>query len=352
MVLMLSAADAAYMYPLVGFLGLSVVALVTSLFFWLRYRGMAKEAQAAVVRVQKAKDAAENELKRRECEYEESVSDLPSWDSKKQSVWKKINQMWLDYYADPSKYIGDELSGDEERKVTKIGNIWGAYTAVGGILVALLLLVLVAIGLWGVALFASIAFLFVIGFVVDRAEYNSASLLWVTPVSIIMAGVIALLLIPISGWSTSNPPPGWVAHTHEVNLVQKGDGTYGVGEPVKARLDGTVSKSAADAEYSWAEIDADNLKRSYERYYHSGNSKRVRFVDDLADGEEPYVVHYHTFDVLDGYADSDVCAKAGGFGVGVAKTSRCADRNAWSKRDEAVVHIPRGSYSQWVLNQS
>lgn len=78
MVLMLSAADAAYMYPLVGFLGLSVVALVTSLFFWLRYRGMAKEAQAAVVRVQKAKDAAENELKRRECEYEESVSDLPS----------------------------------------------------------------------------------------------------------------------------------------------------------------------------------------------------------------------------------------------------------------------------------
>ena len=159
-------------------------------------------------------------------------------------------------------------------------------------------------------------------------------------------------MIPISGWSTSNPPPGWVAHTHEVNLVQKGDGTYGVGEPVKARLDGTVSKSAADAEYSWAEIDADNVKRSYERYYHSGNSKRVRFVDDLADGEEPYVVHYHTFDVLDGYADSDVCAKAGGFGVGVAKTSRCADRNAWSKRDEAVVHIPRGSYSQWVLNQS
>lgn len=59
MVLMLSAADAAYMYPLVGFLGLSVVALVTSLFFWLCYRGMAKEAQAAVVRVQKAKDAAE-----------------------------------------------------------------------------------------------------------------------------------------------------------------------------------------------------------------------------------------------------------------------------------------------------
>ncbi len=352
MVLMLSAADAAYMYPLVGFLGLSVVALFTSLFFWLRYHGMAKEAQAAVVRVQKAKDVAEAELKRRECEYEESVSDLPSWDSEKLCVWKKIDQMWLDYYADPSKYIEDELSEDEARKVAKIGNIWGAYAAVGGLLVVLLLLILTAVGLWGVAIFAGIAFLFVIGFMLDRCEYNLASSLWMTPVSIIMAGAIALLLIPVSGWATSNPPPGWVAHTHEVNLSQKGDGTYGASEPVKMRLGGTVSKGKADTEYSWAEIGTDNVKRSYGRYYHSGNNKRVRIMDDLADGAEPYVLHYHTFDVLDGYADTDVCVKAGGFGVADVKTSPCSERNAWSKRDEAVIHIPRGSYSQWVLKQS
>lgn len=47
----LSVADAVYMYPIVGFLVLGVVAFVSSLYFWLRYRKDAKEVESALDRV-------------------------------------------------------------------------------------------------------------------------------------------------------------------------------------------------------------------------------------------------------------------------------------------------------------
>lgn len=70
MVLKLSVADAVYTYPIIGFLVLSAVAFVPSLYFWWRYRKDAKEVEEALDRVRLAKDEAERLLWRRSHEYD------------------------------------------------------------------------------------------------------------------------------------------------------------------------------------------------------------------------------------------------------------------------------------------
>lgn len=354
MVLMLSVADAMYTYPIVGFLVLGAVAFVSSLYLWWRYRKDAKEVEAALDRVRLAKDEAERHLWRRSHAYHEEYleADYPD----KQAIWDKNTQMWEDYESNPVKYIGDELSGAESAKCGKLSRIWEAYIAAGLILVALLLLVFIGVGLWGVAILAFFAFLFATGWAwVDDSEYAPVWL-WHIPASIAAATIVAAILIPVSGWATNSPPPGWVAQTHEVTLARQADGSYSTGEPAKIRLDGTVSKGQEpDAIYSWAETDSSNIKRSYELYYaHARGNRRVHIIDDLTDGEEPYVQHYLTFNVLNGYADADVCAWAG---VVAGVTPRyayvpCSERNAWGKQARAVIHIPRGQYDRWVTRSA
>lgn len=354
MVLMLSVADAMYTYPIVGFLVLGAVAFVSSLYLWWRYRKDAKEVEAALDRVRLAKDEAERHLWRRSHAYHEEYleADYPD----KQAIWDKNTQMWEDYESNPVKYIGDELSGAESAKCGKLSRIWEAYIAAGLILVALLLLVFIGVGLWGVAILAFFAFLFATGWAwVDDSEYAPVWL-WHIPASIAAATIVAAILIPVSGWATNSPPPGWVAQTHEVTLARQADGSYSTGEPAKIRLDGTVSKGQEpDAIYSWAETDSSNIKRSYELYYaHARGNRRVHIIDDLTDGEEPYVQHYLTFNVLNGYTDADVCAWSG---VVAGETPRyayvpCSERNAWGKQARAVIHIPRGQYDRWVTRSA
>ena len=354
MVLMLSVADAVYTYPFVGFLVLSTVAFVPSLYLWWRYRKDAKEVERALDRVRLAKDEAERHLWRRSHAYHEEYleADYPD----KQAIWDKNAQMWEDYEANPVKYIGDELSGAETAKYSKLSRIWETYIGAGAILVALLLLVFIGTGLWGVAILAFFAFLFATGWAwADDSEYAPVWL-WHIPASIAAATVVATILILVSGWATNSPPPGWVAQTHEVTLARQADGSYSTGEPAKMRLDGTVSKGQeTNAIYSWAETDSSNIKRSYELYYaHDRGDRRVHIIDDLADGEEPYVQHYLTFNVLNGYADADVCAWSG---VVAGETPQyayvsCSERNAWGKQARAVIHIPRGQYDRWVTRSA
>lgn len=352
MVLMLSVADAVYMYPLIGFLVLSAVAFVPSLYFWWRYHKDAKEVEAALDRVRLAKDEAERLLWQRSHEYHKEYLDADYPD--KQAIWDKNVQMWDDYESSPIKYIGDELSDAESVKYSKLSRIWEAYIGAGLVLVMLLLMVFVGVGLWGVAIFAFFAFLFATGWAwVDDSEYAPVWL-WHIPASIAAAAVVAVILIPVSGWATNSPPPGWVAQTHEVMLARQADGSYSAGEPAKMRLDGTVSKGQeTNAIYSWAETDSSNIKRTYELYYAlDGGNRRVHIIDDLADGEEPYVQHYLTFNVLNGYADADVCAWSG---VVAGETPQyayvsCSERNAWGKQARAVIHIPRGQYDRWVTH--
>lgn len=254
--------------------------------------------------------------------------------------------MWADYRKNPAKYAGDRLSGEESSARSKLEFIYNSYTVAGAILAVLLLIIFVVIGLWGVALLAGIAFFLSAGWaVLDDSKLRGVKL-WVIPASVAASALVALSLIPISGMATSSaPPPGWIARTHEVRLSQQADGTYAVGEPAKMRLDGTATKGdEPDADYSWSEIDAGNVKRSYDSYYYRGVEKQVRVMDDLAAGEAPYVVHHHVFNVLDGYADGEVCAARFS-----PLTAPCSDRNAWSKRDEAVIHVPRGEYERWVV---
>lgn len=352
MVLMMTVADGLYTYPIIGFLVLSAVALPSSLYFWLRYRGDAKEVEVALDRVRKAKDEAERLLWARSHKYHEEYLDADYPD--KQAIWDKNVQMWDDYEANPAKYIGDELSAAETLKYEKLSFICGLYLAPGFILVALLLLMLMVAGLWGVAILAFFAFLFATGFfVLDSDSEYGPVWLWHIPASIAVAAVVAAILIPVSAAATTNPPPGWVAQTHTVKLAKQADGTYGVGEPAKMRLDGTVSmRGVDDVNYSWAEVDSNNVKRAYDSYHQSDTAKQVRIMDDLTEGEVPYVIRYHTFDVLNGYSDGEVCTGSGlTSSTSDFSTAPCSDRNAWSKGDEAVVHVPRGSYNQWVLNQ-
>lgn len=343
MVLMLSVADAVYTYPIIVFLVLSAVALPSSLYFWLRYRKDAKEVEVALDRVRLAKDEAERLLWQRSHEYHKEYLDADYPD--KQAIWDKNVQIWEDYEANPIKYIGDELSDAESAKYSKLSRIWEAYIGAGLILVMLLLLVLVGVGLWGVAILAFFAFLFATGWAwVDDSEYDPIRLGCI-PASIAAATVVAVILIPVSGWATSSPPPGWVAQTHEVTLAQQEDGTYKPGEPVRRRLDGTVTKKeAADGSYSysWAELDSANTKSTYEAFYNKGGAKQVRIVDDLEESEAPYVVHYQTFSVLNGYSDSEVCTLS-------TVPAGCSERNAWAKQEEAVIHIPRGQQERWIV---
>jgi hypothetical protein len=350
MVLMLSVADAVHTHPIVGFLVLSAMAFVSSLYFWWRYHKDAKEVEAALDRVRLAKDEAERLLWQRSHEYHKEYLDADYPD--KQAIWNKNTQMWDDYEANPIKYIGDELSGAESAKYGKLSRIWEAYIGAGLLLVALLLLVFVGVGLWGVAILAFFAFLFATGWAwVDDSEYAPVWL-WRIPASIAAATIVAVILIPVSGWATNSPPPAWVAQTHEVTLARQADGTYGVGEPAKMRLDGTVSKGwEPNAIHSWAETDSSNIKRSYELYYtHDSDSRRVYIIDDLAEGEDPYVQHYLTFNVLNGYADADVCAWSGLVAGETPQYTRvpCSERNAWGKQSRAIIHIPRGKYDRWV----
>lgn len=351
----LSVADAVYMYPIVGFLVLGVVAFVSSLYFWLRYRKDAKEVESALDRVRLAGDEAERLLWRRSHEYHREYLDADYPD--KQAIWDKNEQMWEDYKANPAKYIGDELSATEAGKYGKLSRIWEAYIGAGLILVALLLLVLVGVGLWGVAILAFSAFLFATGWAgwVDDSEYAPARLGNI-PASIAAAAVVAAILIPVSGWATSSPPPGWVAQTHEVTLARQANGAYGVGEPSKARLDGSVSKGKEPSSaYSWSELDSNNAKSSYDSYYPDSGSRQVRIVDDLADGEAPYVQHYYTFDVLNGYSDNDVCYWGNASVFNKAPQFAyvpCSKRNAWVKRENVVIHIPRGQYDHWVARSA
>ena len=350
MVLLMSVADGVRMYPLIGFLGLSAVAFVTSLFFWWRYRGMAEQVRSAIERVQAARAEAKRLLEKREHELLDEYSlKRKGWADRGDAYFDEIERMWADYRKNPAKYAGDRLSGEESSARSKLEFIYNSYTVAGAILAVLLLIIFVVIGLWGVALLAGIAFFLSAGWaVLDDSELRGVKL-WAIPASIAASAVVALCLIPVSGMATSNaPPPGWIAHTHEVKLSQQADGTYAVGEPTKMRLDGTVTKGdEPDADYSWAEIDASNAKRSYDSYYYRGVEKQVRVMDDLAAGEAPHVVHYRTFNVLDGYADNDVCAAR--FAGSLALTASCTDRNAWSKRDDAVIHIPKGEYERWVV---
>lgn len=265
--------------------------------------------------------------------------------------------MWEDYKANPAKYIGDELSATEAGKYGNLSHIWEAYIGAGLILVALLLLVLVGVGLWGVAILAFSAFLFATGWAgwVDDSEYAPARLGNI-PASIAVAAVVAAILIPVSGWATSSPPPGWVAQTHEVTLARQANGAYGVGEPSKERLDGSVSKGKEPSSaYSWSELDSNNAKSSYDSYYPDSGSRQVRIVDDLTDGEAPYVQHYYTFDVLNGYSDNDVCYWGNASAFNKAPQFAyvpCSKRNAWVKRENVVIHIPRGQYDHWVARSA
>ena len=343
MVLMLSVADAVYTYPIVGFLVLSAVAFVPSLYFWLRYHKDAKEVEIALDRVRLAKDKAEGRLWQRSHEYHREYLDADYPD--KQAIWDKNVQMWDDYETNPIKYIGDELSDAESVKYGKLSRIWEAYIATGLVLVMLLLLVFVCAGLWGVAILAFFAFLFATGWAwVDNSEYAPVWL-WHIPASIAAAAIVAVILIPVSGWATNSPPPGWVAQTHEVMLARQADGTYKPGEPVRRRLDGTVTKAGErNTGYSWAELDSANVKNTYEAFYqNSGVKKQVRIVDDLTESEAPYVVHYQTFNVLNGYSDDNVCT---------ISNLDCSKRNAWAKQEEAVIHIPQGQREHWVTTVS
>lgn len=350
----LSVADAVYMYPIVGFLVLSAVAFVSSLYFWWRYRKDAKEVEGALDRVRLAKDEAERLLWRRSHEYHKEYLDADYPD--KQAIWDKNERMREDYRANPVKYIGDELSSAESAKYGKLSRIREPYIGAGSILVALLLLVFIGTGLWGVAILAFFVFLFATGWAwVDDSEYAPVWL-WHIPASIAAAAVVAAILIPVSAWATSGPPPGWVAQTHEVTLARQANGAYGVGEPSKARLDGSVSKDKEPGgAYSWSELDSNNAKSSYDSYYPDSGSRQVRIVDDLPDGEAPYVQHYYTFDVLNGYSDNDVCywVSASAFNKAPQFTYvPCSKRNAWVKRENAVIHIPRGQYDHWVARSA
>jgi hypothetical protein len=344
MVLKLSVADAVYTYPIIWFLVLSAVAFVPSLYFWWRYRKDAKEVEEALDRVRLAKNEAERLLWRRSHAYHKEYLDADYPD--KQAIWDKNVQMWEDYNANPAKYIGDELSGAESAKYGKLSRIWEMHIGAGLVLVALLLLVFVGVGLWGVAILAFFAFLFATGWAwVDDSEYAPVWL-WRIPRCIAAAAVVAVILIPVSGWATNSPPPGWVAQTHEVTLAWQEDGSYSTGEPAKIYLDGTVTKKeAADGShsYSWAELDSANAKSTYEAFYNKDGAKQVRIVDDLEEMEAPYVVHYQTFSVLNGYNDSEVCTFS-------TVTMGCSERNAWAKQEEAVIHIPRGQQERWVAS--
>ena len=223
MVLLMSVADGVYMYPLIGFLGLSAVAFVTSLFFWWRYRGMAEQVRSAIERVQAARNEAERQLEKREQELLDEYSlKRKGWADRGDAYFDEIERMWADYRKNPAKYAGDRLSGEESGNRSKLEFIYNSYTVAGAILAVLLLIIFVVIGLWGVALLAGIAFFLSAGWaVLDDSELRGVKL-WGILASIAASAVVALCLIPISGMATSNaPPPGWIAHTHEVKLSQQ-----------------------------------------------------------------------------------------------------------------------------------
>jgi hypothetical protein len=157
---------------------------------------------------------------------------------------------------------------------------------------------------------------------------------------------IAIVVSIVMGGAFSEPPPSYIAqHTQKVLYVNEA-GEYS-DTPTRVKLDGKITKSATaeinSQTFSWSEKTADGVKK-YTDYYPSDERKEVRIVDDLNAGEEPYAVHQQVFDVLYSYRDGkeSMCEYTPG------SFPPCFHRNAWKKREHVTIHMPKGTYDEYV----
>lgn len=181
-------------------------------------------------------------------------------------------------------------------------------------------------------------------FFLDQSETHPP----VLPVQVAL-GTVAIVLITVFGAGSlafTSAPASYIAHHSEKALYVTDSGGYG-DTPARFKLEGKVAKkvytSADQLEFSWSEQTPTGSK-AFENYYPADKEKEVHIIDDLKAGEKPYVVHQQVFDVLDSYRDGkESMCEYSGWGI-----PPCFHRNAWKTRDRAYIHIPKGTYDEYV----
>lgn len=146
---------------------------------------------------------------------------------------------------------------------------------------------------------------------------------------------------------------------HEITVYRADKLTPSM-EEIKLELEGKVSKhysgtrifNDAYYEYRWVVRTPDGETRKMQLpYYDPGNttSKKVNSADrteiiaDLNPGEKPYVVDKMVLTVPESYKEGDkLCFKQ------VDTRNETCKQNAWLKSTVSTIHIPKGSYAEYV----
>lgn len=131
-------------------------------------------------------------------------------------------------------------------------------------------------------------------------------------------------------------------------------------EGAKLELEGKVSKhysgnrlfSDGYYEYKWAVRTPNGETRKMQSPYYDPNNTtskkvnsadRVEIVADLNPGEKPYVVDKMVLTVPGSYKDGEkLCFKQ------VDVPNETCKQNAWVKSTVSTIHIPKGSYTEYV----
>lgn len=170
----------------------------------------------------------------------------------------------------------------------------------------------------------------------------------------LVTAVIALNLA--QPYTMSVTPPDL---DHEITAYRADNLTPSM-EETKLELEGKVSKhysgtrifSDAYYEYRWVVRTPDGETRKMQSPYYDpdnttskkvNSADRVEIIADLNPGEKPYVVDKMVLTVPESYKEGDkLCFKQ------VDAPNETCKQNAWLKSTVSTIHIPKGSYIEYV----
>lgn len=332
--------EALVVYPVAAFLALHGIWLLLTLLHAHRYRGLAAQYRKARVKALE-KIAAHRELleARSENGDQAAKAELDALLSRHNWFRERYDTELVESWM-PDELIAQYKDGTRETFLT-------VHLALGYLIYACLFLIFAALGaFWLGAVFLVEGFI-IAAFFLDVYETHPP----VLPVQVAL-GTVAIVLITVFGAGSlafTSAPASYIAHHSEKALYVTDSGGYG-DTPARFKLEGKVAKkvytSADELKFSWSEQTPAGSK-AFENYYPADKEKEVHIIDDLKAGEKPYVVHQQVFDVLDSYRDGkeSMCEYSGW------DIPPCFHRNAWKTRDRAYIHIPKGTYDEYVYTE-
>lgn len=332
--------EALVVYPVAAFLALHGIWLLLTLLHTRRYRGLAARYRKARAKALE-KIAAHRKLleARSENGDQAAKAELDALLSRHNWFWERYDTELVESWM-PDELIAQYKDDTRETFLT-------VHLALGYVIYACLFLIFAALGaFWLGAVFLVGGFI-IAAFFLDHYDTHPP----VLPIQVAL-GTVAIVLITVFGAGSlafTSAPASYIAHHSEKALYVTDSGGYG-DTPARFKLEGKVMKkvytSADELKFSWSEQTPTGSK-AFENYHPADKEKEVHIIDDLKTGEEPYVVHQQVFDVLDSYRDGkESMCEYSGWGI-----PPCFHRNAWKTRDRAYIHIPKGTYDEYVYSE-